>query len=91
MPQKTTEDLNSEMALMEFCRKASNRINNEIPQTIKNFHDFYKEIHQVHEKCHNPLVQSIVELPKKDQFIEQLQDRLQEDLEYIIKVDSFTE
>ena len=85
LPHKTTYDLKLEMVLLEFCRKASRRINNEIPKTIEKFHDFYKKIHQVHEKCHNPLVQSIVELPKKDQCIEQLQDGLQEDLEYIKK------
>ena len=34
-PQNTTVDLKSEMELLEFCRKASRRINNEIPKTIE--------------------------------------------------------
>ena len=66
LPQKTTEDLKLEMALLEFCRKATRRINNEIPKTIEKFHDFYKKIHRVHEKCHIPLAPKITNLPEKN-------------------------
>ena len=79
------------MELLEFCRKYSRRINNEITKTIEKFHEFYKKIHQVHEKCHIPLVSKIIELLEKDQRITQLQDGLREDLEYIRKMDAFTE
>ena len=76
LPHKTTKDLNSKLPLMEFCRKAARRINNEITNTIEKCHEFYKKIHHVHEKCHIPLVQKITELPENDQCITQLQDRL---------------
>ena len=91
LPHKTIEDLQSEMALLEFCRKAARRINNEIPKAIEKLHDLYEKIHQGHEKCHIPLVQKITELPEKDQRIAQLQDGLWEDLEYIRKMDAFIE
>ena len=77
------------MELLEFCKKYARRINNEIPKTIEKCIDFYKKIHQVHEKCRIPLVPYITDLPEKDQCIELLQDVLREDLEYIRKMDAF--
>ena len=79
------------MTLLEFCRKDARRINNEIPKTMEECQDYYKKIHQFHENCHIPLVWKITGLPNKDQCMAQLQDRLQEDIEYIRKVDAFTE
>ena len=71
-PHKTTKDMKLEMELLDFCRKDARRINNEIPNTIEKWHEFYKKIHHVHEKCHIPLVSNITEHPKKDQHIAQL-------------------
>ena len=64
--QKTIEERKSEMALLEFCRKAARRINNEVLKTIEKCHDFYKKIHQVHEKCHIPLGSNITELLERN-------------------------
>ena len=49
--------------------------------------DFYKTNLSSPWKFHIPLVQKITELPNKDQRMAQLQ----EDIEYIEKVDAFTE
>ena len=91
LPHKTIENIKLEMELLDFCRKASRKISNEIPKTMEKCQDFYKWIHQVYEKCQIHLVQNINELPNKDQRMEHLQDSMQEDLEYIRKVDSFIE
>ena len=74
-----------------ILKKVASRINNEIPKTIKKCHDIYKKIHAVHDKRHIPLVPKIIELPIKDQHITQVQDGLQEDLDYIRKMEAFTE
>ena len=43
LPHKTTENIKSEMALLDFCRKASRKISNEIPKTVEKCQDFYKK------------------------------------------------
>ena len=35
LPHKTTEGIKSEMALLEFCRKASLRLSNKIAKTVE--------------------------------------------------------
>ena len=74
LPQKTAEGIKLEMALLEFCRKSSMRLNNEISKTLEKCDDIYKKIHQVHEKCHISLVAKITDLPNKDQHMAHLQD-----------------
>ena len=53
--------------------------------------EFYKRIHQVHEKCHILLVPKIIDLPSKYQYMKHLLDILQEDIEYIRNVEVFNE
>ena len=65
-PQKTIEGIKIEMALLEFCRKSSVRLNNEISKTLEKCDEFYKKMHQVHEKCQLYLVAKITDLPDKD-------------------------
>ena len=79
------------MALLEFCRKSSVRLNNEIAKTLQKCDDFYKKIRQVHEKCQLYLVAKITDLPKKDQHMTHLQDRLQEDVQYLQKIEVVNE
>ena len=80
-----------EMALLEFCRKATRKLSNKIPMTMGKCQYFYKKIHQVYEKCQIPLLLNITELLNKHQRMEQLHDRLQEDIDYIRKVGLFIE
>ena len=75
------------MALPEFCRKDSVRLNNEIDKTMEKCTEFYKKINQVNDKCHLSLATKITDLPNKDQHLVYLQDRLQEDVQYIQKVE----
>ena len=72
LPQKTTEGIKLEMVLLEFCRKDTQRLSNEISKTVEKCEDFYKKIHQVHEKCQIPLVPKITNLPRKDQHLTHL-------------------
>ena len=91
LPQKTTEGIKSEMVLLEFCRKVSQRLSSDISKTIEKCEAFYNKIKQVHEKCHIHLVPKITDLWGKYQHMAHLQDRLQEDIEYIIKIEHFNE
>ena len=91
MPQKTAGGIKIEMALMEFCKKASVRLNNEIEKTLEKCIEFYKKICQVHKKCQLDLTAKITDLPNKDQHIAYLQDRLQEDVQYIQKMEVVNE
>ena len=91
LPQKTSKGIKIEMALLEFCRKASVRLNNEIAKTLKKCDDFYKKIHQVHDKCHLSWVAKITDLPSKDHHMVHLQDTLKEDIQYIQKIEVVNE
>ena len=91
LPQKMIEGIKSKIALLEFCRKSSWLLSRDIYKTVIKCEGFYKKIHQLHEKCHIPLVPKITNLPGKYQHMAHLQDRLQEDIKYIIKVKSFNE
>ena len=79
------------MALLDFSRKAARRLSIEISKTTEKCEDFYKKIHQVHEKFQIPLVPKITDLPGKYQNMVHLQDTLEEDIEYIRKIESFNE
>ena len=79
------------MTLLDFCRKATRRLRNYISKTMENCENFYKKIQQVHEKCQIPLVLKITDLPGKYQNMVHLQDTLEEDIEYIRKIESFNE
>ena len=91
LPQKIIEGIKSEIALLEFCRKVARRLSNDISKIVEKCEEFYKKIHQVHKKCQIPLVPKITDLPGKYQHMAHLQDRLQEYIEYIRKVESFNE
>ena len=79
------------MVLLEFCRKVVRRLRSKISKRVEKCKDLYKKIHQVHEKCQIPLVLKITDLPSKDQQMAHFQDRIQEDIEYIRKVEAFNE
>lgn len=91
LPQKTLATLKLDIALLEFCRKATNRLNAEIDKTLEKCTNFYEEIHQVHRKCQLPMAANIDELPPKDQQMAELQQVLQSNLDYIKKIDALTE
>ena len=86
IPKKITKGI-IEMALLEFCRKDSVRLNNEIEKTLEKCIDLYKNIRQVHEECHLYLAANINDLPNKDQHRVYLQDRLQEYVQFIQKME----
>ena len=87
MPQKTVEGIKIEMALLEFCRKYFVRLNNEIDNTLEKCNDFYKKIRRFYEKCKLSLETKITDLPDKDQHMAHLQDRIQEDVQHIQKME----
>ena len=89
MPTKTSEGLKLEIALLEFYRKASLRLRKKNSKTIEKCEDFYRNIHQVHEKYQIPLVPKIIDLPRKDEHVTHLQEILEEDIQYIQKIEVF--
>ena len=76
MLMKTVEGIKIQMALFEFFRKNSIRLNNEIDKTMEKCTEFYKNISQFHDKCHLSLAEKIIDLPNNDQNLVYLQDRL---------------
>ena len=79
------------MALLEFCRKASTKLSNEIPKTMEKCEDLYKKIHQFHEKYQDPSVPKITDVTIKDQHMAHLEDKLQEDIQCIQKTKVFNQ
>ena len=79
------------MTLLEFCRKYSVRLNNEIDKTIKKGTEFYKNKSQVHDKFQISLATMITNRSNKDQHLAYLRDRLQEDAQYIQKIEFINE
>ena len=75
------------MTLMEFYRKAFVRLNNGIDKNLEKCDEFYKMIYQVQKKCKLSLVAKITDLPDIDQHMAHLQDRLEEDVQHIQKVE----
>ena len=66
LPQKTVGGLKIELALLDFCRKASVRLNNEIEKTLEKCMEFYKKMRQVHEICQLSSDAKINDFPNKD-------------------------
>ena len=60
-------------------------------KTVKKCEDFYKRIQQIHKKCQISLVPNITDLPSKDQHLRHLQETLEEDTQYIQKIEVFNE
>ena len=79
------------MALLEFCRKASVRLNNGIEKTLEKCTNFYKKMRQVQDRCQLSSTAKINDFPNKDQHVVYLQDRLHEDEQYIQKLEIINE
>ena len=75
------------MELLEFCRKASVRLNNEIDKTLEKCDELYKKIHQVYKKWNLSLATNITDLLDKYQHMEHLKYKLQEDVQHIQKME----
>ena len=63
----------------------------KFPKLWKKCEDLYKRIHQVHKKCQISLVTKITDIPSKDKHMVHLQDILEEDIQYIHKIEVFNE
>ena len=76
LPQKTTEGLRIELAILEFCNKSSLRLNTGIKKTLERCTYFYKKMCIVHNKFQTSFVAKIKEFPNKYQHMKDLEDRL---------------
>ena len=91
LPQKIVESLKIEMELPDFCRKALERLNNEIEKTLEKCTEFYKNMRQVHDRCHIYSAAKINDFPNKDRHVAYLHDILHEDEQYIQKIEIINE
>ena len=87
MPMKTVEGMKIQMALFEFCKKNSIRLNNEIDKTKEKCIEFYIKISEVHDQCQISLAAQTTDIPNKDQHLAYMQDIIQDDVQYIQKME----
>ena len=79
------------MTLLQFCRKASVRLNNEIEKTLEKCTKFYKKMRQVQDRFQLSSAAKINGFTNKDQHVAYLQDRLHKDEQYIQKMEIINE
>ena len=79
------------MVLLEFCRKSSVILNNEVEKTMDKCTKFYKKMRQVHNKCQVSSDAKFNDFSDKDQHMAYLQDRLHEDEQNIQKIEIISE
>ena len=91
MPQKTTQGLKMELALLNFSIKETIRLNTTIENIVEKSNEFYKKMCMTHNRCQASTTTQVQEFPGREQHLKNLQDKLQTGRKSIQKIESINE
>ena len=88
---KNLEKLQIEHDIISFSSKDAERLIVAVYKYMEKCTEFYKKMHQVHNKCHLSSTAKSNDFQEKDQHVSYLQDILHEDEQNIQKIKTISE